>query len=113
MPSPIEPVPMLCPAYDREVVAWVAASCAAQGVPLHITDPVTLAQVGTLLMPAAGLGAPRPAAKTGLASNHPQGFNPVRVEPSATGGGADDCVVKDGPNNRRLPVKVQLRPRLA
>ena len=99
----------------EQVRHWVLASTRAQGVPLLVTDPVTLVNVGALLKPRAGLGKPDDGglASTVAASDHPQGLNPVRVEPSATGGGVDDGVVKDGPNNRRLPVKVQLRPRLA
>ena len=35
---------------DREaLVAWVRASCQAQGVPEKITDPATLREVGALL----------------------------------------------------------------
>lgn len=35
---------------DKEaLVAWVRASCEAQGVPEKITDPTTLREVGALL----------------------------------------------------------------
>lgn len=35
---------------DRDaLIAWVRASCEAQGVPEKITDPTTLREVGALL----------------------------------------------------------------
>jgi len=53
---------------DRDAFdAWLAASCAAQGVPVELADPVTIQHLGTLLgrRPAAGRprrrGAPQPA----------------------------------------------------
>lgn len=40
-----------------ELAAWVAASCAAQGLGVKVTDPATLRRVGVLItgtaMPAA------------------------------------------------------------
>lgn len=50
---------------DREALrAWVAASCAAQGVPVLVTDPGVIAAVGALVNergPARGLPAGSPA----------------------------------------------------
>jgi len=90
-------------------------STSAQGVPLLITDPVTLSNIGGLLKPRAGLGSPDAGGLPGTvaASHHPQGLNPVGVESASTVGGVDDGVVKDGSNDGRLTVQVQLRPRLA
>lgn len=36
-----------------ELAAWVAASCAAQGLAVKVTDPTTLRRVGILLTGAA------------------------------------------------------------
>jgi hypothetical protein len=47
----------------EELAAWLAASCAEQGVPIQVTDPQTLAKVAALLAP--GGGGPRPRAKRG------------------------------------------------
>ena len=46
-----------------QVAEWLAESCAAQGVPVRVTDPQVLAQVAALLPPAGG--APRTRAKRG------------------------------------------------
>lgn len=32
----------------EEVVAWLEASCKAQGVPVKVTDPIVLARVAVL-----------------------------------------------------------------
>ena len=99
----------------EQVRQWVLASTRAQGVPLLITDPVTVVNVGALLKPRTGLGKPDPLGQAGTAaaSDHPQGLDPVGIEPAPTGGRVDDRVVQHRANNRRLTVKVQLRPRLA
>jgi hypothetical protein len=35
---------------DMEAVrAWLVASCAAQGVPVHVTDPAMVSRLGVLL----------------------------------------------------------------
>ena len=34
---------------ERELAAWVTASCSAQGVPVKVTDPATVARVALLL----------------------------------------------------------------
>jgi hypothetical protein len=38
----------------EQVAEWLAASCAAQGVPVRVRDPQVLAQVAALLPPVAG-----------------------------------------------------------
>jgi len=98
----------------EQVREWVVASTRAQGVPLLVTDPVTLVNVGSLLKPRAGLGgrdAGGAPSRVAL-SDDPQGLDSVGVESSPATTGVDDCVVKDGANDRHLPVQVQLRPRL-
>ena len=44
-----------------ELAAWVTASCLAQGVPVKVTDPYVLAQVGVLLTGRPGAPHPRGA----------------------------------------------------
>ena len=34
---------------EDELAAWVTASCAAQGVPVKVTDPTVVRRVGALL----------------------------------------------------------------
>ncbi len=53
-------MPTLTP---EQVAAWLATSCAAQGVPVKVTDPQTLAKVAALLTP--GGGGPRSRAERG------------------------------------------------
>jgi len=41
--------------FDQTTIAeWLDASCAAQGIPVHVTDPGVLARVGVLLGAAPG-----------------------------------------------------------
>jgi hypothetical protein len=47
----------------EQVAAWLAASCAEQGVPVRVTDPQVLGKVAALLAP--GGGGPRNRAKRG------------------------------------------------
>lgn len=37
-----------------QVAEWLAASCAAQGVPVRVTNPQVLGQVAALLPPVGG-----------------------------------------------------------
>lgn len=47
---------------DPELLAaWVELSCAAQGVPVRVTDPGVLASVGVLMGGAGGAGRQRSA----------------------------------------------------
>jgi len=39
---------------SEALAAWVAASCAAQGVPVHLTDPLVIQKVVALMGGAAG-----------------------------------------------------------
>lgn len=39
---------------QRVLAAWVEATCAAQGVPVRVTDPGVLARVGVLMGAAPG-----------------------------------------------------------
>jgi hypothetical protein len=49
-----------CPLAHAEVVAWVRASCEAQGLPEKITDQTILRKVAVILRPGlAGLPVPK------------------------------------------------------
>ncbi|ORM09987.1 hypothetical protein A5N74_23860 [Prescottella equi] len=51
---------MGCVMVDPELLAaWVELSCAAQGVPVRVTDPGVLASVGVLMGGAGGAGRQR------------------------------------------------------
>ena len=53
----------------EDLAAWVAKSCAAQGVPIKVTDPAVLRQVGVLLTgQASGAGARSACASTRTAA---------------------------------------------
>jgi hypothetical protein len=54
-----------------QVSEWLAASCAAQGVPVRVSDPQVLAQVAVLLPPpVAGPGTARSAGGGGPGRRH-------------------------------------------
>ena len=44
--------------HDR-LASWVESSCTSQGVPVRVTDPGILAQVGSLMGVAGGAGRKR------------------------------------------------------
>jgi hypothetical protein len=76
-----------------EVAAWLAASCAEQGVPVLITDPRVLADVAALL---STLPASAGSAWAVGQSDLPNRPDPARVEGSAALlPGVDDGVVED------------------
>jgi hypothetical protein len=96
---------------DQQVRAWVANSCAAQGLPVHVTDALVVERVRVLLTGTAGRTS-RPAGSSSTAgSEPPDRLHPFRVQaPGAEGAGADDGVVEDGADDRGLPGQVQLGP---
>ena len=74
-----------------DVAAWLAASCAAQGVPVLVTDPRVLADVAALLS-----GVPRSAKSTVQPSDPPDRADPAWVErPAAWLPGVNESVVED------------------
>jgi len=95
---------------------WVEASCAAQGVPVKVSDPRVLANVAALLAPAAGgsatarqRGRSRPAAASGA----PDRLHPGQVQRTGPGStGSDDGVVEHGRDDRGLPGEGQVVPEL-
>lgn len=114
---------------DEQVRAWVARSCAAQGVPVHVTDALVIERVRVLLTGTAGPTS-RPARSSSTAgpsttrsstaaasmagSEPPDRLHPVGIQAArAEDAGADDGMVQHGPDDRGLPGQVQLVPRSA
>lgn len=96
---------------DEQVAAWVARSCSAQGVPVHVTDALVIERVRVLLTGTAG---PTRQANSSSRSEPPDRLHPFRVQDAgAQDTGADDGVVEDGADDRALPGQVQLVPRSA
>lgn len=99
-----------------ELAAWVAESCAAQGVPVKVTDVTVVRRVGVLLRGAAdGPGAQARSAAprdTAARSEAPDDVHSGPVEVAGSwGAGSDDDVVDQGGGDRVLPRQVQRVPR--
>lgn len=92
---------------DGQVLAWVRASCEAQGVDLVVTDPEAVAVVATLLTGRAGppgrkRGSAAPAGRP-AGSESPHGSDPVRVNGLRSGASwADHGMVEDGSDDLGL-----------
>jgi hypothetical protein len=113
----------------EEVENWVRASCAAQGVPVKVADPIVVGRVGALLgvdpgvrvaadgrRAASGASAPRAAATVDRSGGLqlPDRSYPRRVQGAGTGlAGADDGVVEQGGDDGDLSVEVERVPRSA
>lgn len=66
---------------DRQkLTAWVEATCAAQGVPVRVTDPGVIARIGVLLGATPGTDGRGSGRSTAAASEPPDGLNPGRVQ---------------------------------
>ena len=93
-----------------ELAAWVERSCAAQGVPVRVSDPATVDQVVTLLR---GRTPERSRAQRGSTagprgSDAPHGADAVGVEPAPGDcDGVDDGVVEDGFDDGGLAGEVE------
>src|SRR5437868_1195436 len=102
----------------EELAAWVASSCAAQGVPVKVTDPTVVRRVGALLgAPAEGSraqprsGSTRPADGRSVA---PHDGHAERVQfPGSLRSGGDDGVVDQGCDDGVLPRQGEITPRSA
>ena len=99
----------------EDLVAWVRASCQAQGVRERVTDPLVLRQVCVLLgSPTGGSPAqPRSGSRRGAGANlqPPHGLDAGGVQGSGSWlAGADHGVVEDGFHDRALPGQVEGRP---
>lgn len=95
----------------ERVAAWVEASCAAQGVPVKVSDPHVVARVGVLLGVRSATGAQaklRPVRTA--ASEPPDRTNPVGIERAGHLGRVDDGVIQHGGDDGSLPVEVQAGP---
>jgi len=82
-----------------QVVAWVRASCEAQGWPEKITDATVLRKVAVLLRPALA-GSPIPKRR------YSRGVKFV----AATNRGGNSDVVEDGGNEAPLPSQGEFGP---
>ena len=99
----------------EQVASLVDASCAAQGVPVKVTDPTLIRRVGVLLGGAVAgsrahprSGSTRPAAGRSMA---PLDAHAGGVEPGRSGGpGSDADVVNQVGDDAGLPVEIQPSP---
>ena len=82
--------------------AWAEESCAAQGLPVKVSDLAVLSAVAGLL--GAAPGASRVAASSPNRSDPPDRGEPALVElVVAAPAGADDQVIEDGGDDPMLP----------
>ena len=99
----------------QEVVRrWLMDSCAAQGVPVLVSDPRVLSDVAALI---GGVGGRRPrqaerATASALPpSEPPNGLDSSRVQaPGSVGAWADDSMLEHRTDHGVLPVEVEARP---
>ncbi|MDX6284934.1 MAG: hypothetical protein QOG53_419 [Frankiales bacterium] len=99
---------------DADAVrAAVEKSCAAQGLPIKVADPVLLRRVEALLTGADPRGAPlRSEGWSRVRPSHPpHGTDPVGIEGASTRDtGTDDGMVEHGADDGVLPSEVEIRP---
>jgi hypothetical protein len=96
------------------VHAWVARSCADQGLPLLVTDVLVLERVRVLLTGTARAGGPCAPGSSTTPSQPPDRLHPGRVQrPRTENAGTNDGVVEHGADDRGLPGQVQLVPHSA
>ena len=89
----------------EEFAAWVAASCERSGVPVFVTDPAALVQVGRLVGGRPGAPARRASAEEapGRRSQPPVDIDAGRVDAAGSHrSGADRDVVDQCPDDRGL-----------
>ena len=96
------------------VRAWLEASCAAQGVPVVVTDAVVLSQVAVLVSGRGGRRT-RQAQRAPVPhlprSEPPVGLYAGRVQAACTGSAwGDDGMLQEGGDDGMLTVQVQVRP---
>ena len=81
------------------VVAWVRASCEAQGLPEKVSDPTILRKVALLLRPGlAGLPVPN--------RRYSRRVKPI----AATDGGGDQDVIEEGGDDASLTREGKAAP---
>jgi hypothetical protein len=99
-----------------ELAAWVAASCAEQGIPVRISDPLVVRQVAVLMGRSAGGSrarprSARPAPADEQASVSPDRLNPANVQaPSPAHTRSDHHMVEDCPDDGLLSRQLQRAP---
>jgi hypothetical protein len=106
------------PLDEAALAAWVEASCAAQGVPVKVTDPTVVRRVGVLLgaEPEGVRARKRSGTRTpsGAASVPPDDLHAGRVQAVDSGrAGTDRHVVDQCSDDRVLTRQVQGVPRSA
>ncbi len=99
---------------DR-LAAWVEQSCAAQGVPVKVTDVSVLSAVSVLLGGALGGSARKRVSVStgspGAISEAPERLDSIDVDLSGTlRARRDHRMVQDGDNDGGLPLQRQGRP---
>jgi hypothetical protein len=95
---------------EKQVHAWVAQSCADQGLPLLITDVLVLERVRVLLTGTASARGPHTLGSLSAPpSEPPDRLHAVRVQRART----EDAETDHGADDRRVPGQVQPVPRTA
>ena len=99
---------------DAELLAWVEASCKAQGVPVKVTDPGIVRDICALLGAGAaddGRARQRRRRPVPEALQPPEGLNPGGIDGSGSRvAGSDHGVVQDGGDDGVLADAVQSGP---
>lgn len=101
------------PLSGEALATWVAASCAAQGLPVKVTDARVVERV-RLLLGGEPDGAGRSAddaGPTGCRLQAPDRRDSIRIKTSGSGlARSDDSVVEDGADDGGLAVESEVRP---
>lgn len=95
---------------EADITAWVEASCAAQGVPVKVTDPDAVRRVGVLLRTGDATGAQaklRPVRPP--PSQPPLGNDTGRIEPVHPGT-LHSCMIEDCTDDGSLAIEVEFGP---
>lgn len=96
---------------DERVAQWVERSCLAQGVPVKVTDPVTVRQVLALLGVSVVSNPAKRRTGPDALKMSPGRDDPLDVEAARTGGArVDGRVIEDGFDDGVLAGKVQPGP---
>lgn len=102
----------------EEVAAWVAASCAAQGVPVKVTDPTIVRRMGALLGAASDGSRAHPRSGSTRAADAgsvaPDDLDAGGVQrPGARASWSDHGMVDQGGDDGVLSSEVEGFPRSA
>lgn len=97
---------------DPRVAGWVERSCNQQGVPVKITDPVTVRQLAALLGAATNTTTVKRRADRGVVLEvSPGRDDPLDVETArALGPGVDGREIEDGLHDCVLATQVEVGP---